>query len=161
MENGYKKVTPKDVFITATKAGELKWRVDGGAVVKNRPSGNDFMDTVAHLLSVHMMQKVWRYEKALGLGAGVLNQITIQCSGMTFLEWRNQYILLAAKELLVETDYGLNEIGKRLGFASINSFSKWFIRTEKEKPIFWRCLAKRKRNREEAEQFLEWEKTRE
>ncbi len=53
-----------------------------------------------------------------------------------------------AKEVLLETDYSLDEVGKRLGFNGISAFSKWFSRIEKIAPSMWRRAAKR----EQAEQ---------
>ena len=161
MEKGYKKVTPKDVFITATKADELKWRVDNGAVMKNRPSGNEFMDKMVHLMSIYMMQKTCFYEKELGLERGGLNQMTVLYSGMSFRDWRNQYVMLAAKELLVVTDAGLNDIGKRLGFSGISTFSRWFSRLENYQPIYWRQSAKHHRQQEDDKAFLEWKRAQE
>ena len=124
MENGFKKITPKDVFITATKAGELKWRVDNGEVMKNRLSGNEFIDRMAHLMSIYMKQTTCFYERKLGLKRGGLNHMIVLYSGMSFRDWRNQYVMLAAKELLVVTDDRLEDIGKRLGFSGISTFSR-------------------------------------
>lgn len=156
MEKTNEKILPSDVFITTIDAGELKWRADEGGVIKNRPSGNEFMDKLVELLSVYHMSKVVFYEKAMNLSTRSLNEMTVRYSGMRFMEWRNQYVLLCAKELLIETNYSLDKIGKRLGFSCINSFSKWFARSENENTKDWRYYAKMRHKKREEEQFLEW-----
>ena len=161
MENGFKKITPKDVFITATKAGELKWRVDNGEVMKNRLSGNEFIDRMAHLMSIYMKQTTYFYERKLGLKRGGLNHMIVLYSGMSFRDWRNQYVMLAAKELLVVTDDRLDDIGKRLGFPGISTFSRWFRHEEKYQPAYWRKSAKRRKKQEDEKAFLEWKRAQE
>ncbi len=116
------------------------------------------MDQIAHLLSIHQMKGTQFYEKILGVPQGTLHRIMPLYSGLSFKEWRNQYVMLSAKEWLVETDYKLDVIGKRLGFSGVHSFSKWFIRTEKDLPIYWRQRTQNARKRQEAEQVLQWKK---
>lgn len=158
MEKVFKQIKPIDVFITNIEAGILNWRSDEVKVIKNRTTGNELIDKVAELLSIHHMRSTQFYEKALGMRQGTLYPMMLLYSGLSFREWRNQYIMLSAKEWLTETDYKLDVIGKRLGFSSIHTFSKWFIRTEDIAPIYWRKYAKEMRRKQDAEHALQWKK---
>ncbi len=160
METTFKQIRPIDVFVTNIDAGELKWRADEGQVLKNKPTGNELIDKFAELLSIHQMKKTSFYEKSLGMKAGTLNQMIILYSGLSFKDWRNQYIMLSAKEWLAKTDYKLDIIGKRMGFSGIYTFSKWFIRIEKDEPFYWRKRVKRKSNKQDEELFLQWKRER-
>ena len=154
MELYIKKITPEDVFITTLELDEQKWRgngVEGASIQKNRLSGNEFIDAIARLLSIYMMRPVGFYEKEMGLRAGVANQFILMYSGCTFREWSNGYIILAAKELLIQTDYNLETIGHRLGFSGISTFSRWFRNTEKETASNWRRIAKDRQAKENEE----------
>lgn len=160
MEITFKPIRPIDVFITNIDAGVLKWRANDVQVQKNKPSGNELIDNLAELLSIYQMSTTAFYEKELGLKKGALHPIILLHSGISFREWRDQYIMLSAKDWLAETDYKLDIIGKRMGFSGIYTFSKWFIRKEKYGPIHWRKSAKRRRSRQEQEQFLQWKRER-
>lgn len=157
------KITPADVFITILDHAEQAWRAAEGPqppLHKNRPSGNEFIDRLAELMSQHKKKTVRFYEEAMGLNAGSMHEFILLYSGMPFKDWHNQYLALAAKELLTETDYDLDEIGRRLGFSGINTFSQWFIRNEKIPPARWRRFAKRRQEREDAELLLKAKKER-
>lgn len=146
------KFTPQDVFITALSAKEQKeilYKPDDAITSKNRITGNEFIDQFAHCMSINMMNKVGFYERELGLKAGVLYKIIPSFSGITQGEWCDQYILLAAKELLTVTEYDLRTIALRLGFASYKSFSRWFVRLTNEGPSICRKRAVRLRKRED------------
>ncbi len=152
------KIFPKDVFITTLRPEEQKWIIKDKQMGNNRPSGNSLMDKLAGLINVHGMKTAKVYDKMFGAKAGNLQHLVRLVSGLSFTQWRDQYIVLATKELLVETDYKLDEIAKRLGFSGINSFSKWYIRIEKESPSTWRYFAKRKRQQQERELFVQLKK---
>lgn len=141
-----KKITPEDIFITILKPNEMKQTADkqtGVEVIANRASGNEFIDKVAQFLYRYRMNTTKFYEERLGLRQGTLHSFMILYTGLSFPEWRNRYLMLAAKELLKETDLGLKEIGPRLGFSGMNTFSRWFIRTEKTKASWWRYRHKK------------------
>lgn len=158
MERTFKQIRPADVFVTNIDAGVLKWRAGERELLKNRPTGNELIDNLAELLSIHQMKSAAFYEKALGLHIGTLTHVMMLYSGMTFKDWRNQYIMLSAKEWLIETDYNIETIGKRMGFSGIYTFSKWFIRTAKNKPSYWRVNARETHRKREKEQFLQWKR---
>ena len=158
MDMNTKKITPKDVFITTLEFSEQKWRVEGDTVVKtqkNKPSGNESVDKLADIISLNMMKRLNFYEKAMGTKPRVLNGFMMMCSGMSLKDWLNQYILLAAKELLLETDYNLREVGKRLCFSGENTFGRWFLRIEGELASDWRSRAKYRRKKEDAKEVEE------
>ncbi len=152
-----KKITPNDVFITNLTSDEQKWsvyRASDDEVMKNRTTGNEFIDVMAECLSVHLMRRTNFYESIMQLRPGVINQFTLVYSGITFKQWRDDYIMLAAKELLLQTDYGLDKVGKRLGFSGISTFSRWFINIEKESASSWRRMAKHRQAKDDAQLIL-------
>ncbi len=155
MELNVKKVNPKDVFESALTKEEQKWRTYVNINIpyqRNKPSGNEFIDALADLISLNMLRTSSFYERLMGLKTGALRYFMSVNSDLDFSTWRNQYVLLAAKELLAETDCSLTEIGKRLGFSGANTFSRWFIKVCGEKPSWWRYMAKhRKEQKEKAE----------
>ncbi len=140
MEFNIKKTTPKELFITILNTDEQNWKAES----KNKPSGNDFIDKLMELLSIYGNKTAKFYEKELNIESGGLNHIVFMFSEIDFKAFRNEYLILASKELLIETDYSLQKIGKRLGFSGISTFSRWFIQNEKKYPSSWRSLAKRK-----------------
>ena len=155
------KLTPKNLFVTALNVEELKIRVGDEAaerVKRNKTSGNEFIDVLARLMNANMIHSVRFYEDKMGLGTGDMNKFLRLYSGMPFKEWCNEYLLLAAKELLLETDYELAVIGRRIGFSGIHTFSQWFIRISGEAPSGWRRYVQHKRKREEAELFLKFKR---
>ena len=159
MENSFKKILPKDVFITALSKEEQNYTPQTnsqGEILRNRPTGNEVIDLLAQLINQYGMRTSKFYEKQMGLAEGLLNGFVVSYSGIELKSWKNQYIMLRAKELLLETNYTLDEVGKRLGFSGIKTFSTWFIRTEDEYPSYWRVMAKNRKNRQEKELFKEW-----
>ena len=158
MESYVKKITPKDVFVTTLDSKEYNFiDVSSSEIVainKNRPSGNEFMDKLAELLSLYKMRKVHFYEERMGIKQGTLSHFTKIYSGMMFSEWRNQYIMLAAKELLLETNDELQKVGQRLGFSGISTFSRWFVKNQNESPSDWRRRAKRQQAKQDKELLL-------
>ena len=150
-----KKITPVDVFLTVFESKDQKWGNDEG---KNRLLGNDLIDKLARLLNTHGMNSQKFYQRQLGLTKG-LSEIVSFYSGVSFKQWRNEYIMLGAKELLVETDYKLNDIAVRLGFAGIGSFSHWFIAMEKVTPASWRRVAKSRQAKRDKQILLDAKKS--
>ncbi len=152
-----KKVNPQDVFISALNKDEQKWREFSQTDIpaqKNRPSGNEFIDLLAELISVNFMRSVGFYASKFNMEIVEFNYFMKFNSDLSFNQWRNQYILLAAKELLTETDYSHDEIGKRLGFTGAKTFSAWFVREDNDRPSWLRRRAKRKAKTEAEKAIL-------
>lgn len=145
MEISFENVSPEAVFITTLESEELKKAKKLNQITKNRLSGNSFIDEFANLFSIHKKKTIGFYEKQMKLPPNSLTVLFLLHSKISFKEWSNKYLLLCAKELLLDTNYTLDEIGKRLGFASISSFSKWFIRQENQVPSKWRDVLKEKK----------------
>ncbi len=151
MDTDIKMITPKDVFVSILHTGELPY-MDKQEVVENtRPSGNQFMDKLTEKVSRNLLAPLNYYEYWMGLKGGALTQMVMMFSGMSFKDWRNQYILLAAQELLSKTDYSHTTIGKRLGFSGNQAFGLWFKQMVKCTPGVWRVKIKA----EEASEYNE------
>ena len=151
MELNDKKITAHDVFLTALESTEQGYTNTEEQGKRNHLSGNNFIDKLSELLNIHGMKTNWFYEKKLGIKKGGLPHLIRLYSGMEVKEWRNEYIMLAAKELLLKTVYPLDQVGKRLGFYGITTFSKWFRRMEKIAPSKWRRTAKEEQAKQDKE----------
>ena len=153
------RITPSTVFVTTLTAEEFKkfdiFRCLTHSYAKYKPTGNDFMDAFIELVSRHLMCSCEIYGQQMGISARVLAKMLLPYSGMTFVQWRNAYVLLAACELLRDTDYTLAEIGVRLGFSGNNTFGRWFTKETDQTPALWRSRAKNRKEREERELLQE------
>ena len=148
-----KKITPKDVFLTNLSYEE---HVCKGTIGKtpvelkyNQLTGNKMIDELAELMAVYRARTASFYEKSMGIKAGGLNHFMMLYTGMNFQEWRNEYFLLMAKELLLETDYTTKKVGKRLGYSGDTTFRQWFIKVDGDSPAKWRRYARYRRAKEE------------
>lgn len=145
------KITPRDVFVTTLTPEEFKKTSRSTqAYRKNKPTGNEFMDILADAVGSNLMCTNAFYGQHLGVSAVTLNKVTGLYADMTFKQWRNAYITLAAYELLKETNDTLSQIAVRLGFPSSNSFSRWFVQTTKTAPGLWKNAARKDKRRQEA-----------
>ena len=146
MEHTYKKILPEDVFLSVSerKATEQElWKGYPAVLKGNRPTGCHFMDCFADLMHQYMHFPIESYAKILGLSKDVLSKTIFSLTGITFTEWRERYVMLAARELLLETDWGIQKIGKRLGFNACTTFSRFFTKHEKACPSWWRHRKKK------------------
>jgi AraC-like DNA-binding protein len=55
-------------------------------------------------------------------------------SGITANEWIWRYLHLASRELLQKTGLSATEISEKLGFSSLNTFTRYFYRMEGRHP---------------------------
>lgn len=65
-------------------------------------------------------------------------------TGTTVVEFRNELKLTKAKEALINTDYSISEIAKKLGFCSSAYFSEIFFKSEQISPSEYRKYHKAK-----------------
>ncbi len=157
MEFFDKKIRPQDLFVTALNAEELANVLGESAAATqehNRPSGNEFMDILAELMHENMMRPAYFYEKKMGLKAGDITKFVRLYAGMSFKEWCDEYVMLAAKDLMLQTDYGLDKLAKRISFSGICTFDRWFIRLTGLSPSDWRRTAKEEQAKQERELLL-------
>ncbi len=154
------RILPKDVFITTLNADEQKEQSNiDTPTEKNKLSGNDFIDGLANLLANYKMPTMYFCAGKLGLSMDSMRQLMFFYTGKNFLDWRSEYCLLCAKELLLVTNGTLGEVGKRLGFADASSFGRWFVGLQKKAPSIWRKEAKEAHLAKEKQLFEEWKKT--
>jgi methylphosphotriester-DNA--protein-cysteine methyltransferase len=134
MESVYKKILPEEVFISIfdrepTEA-ELWQGISGREWTGNRPTGNNFIDLFASLLRKHGHRKPFFYARLMGVTEKELSMVIKAMSGISAAEWIWRYLHLASCELLKETDMSIGEVSKRLGFSSLNTFTRYFYRME-------------------------------
>ena len=139
MELNKQNLRPENLFLTALTKEEQQWKESE----KNIITGNTVIDALADLVNTYGLKPPLFYEQHLNAPKS-LSHILKTYTGMDFKQWCTQYTRLMVKELLVETDYTLNTIAKRVGFSGGTTFSKWFIRIEKQSPSNWRAKAKQK-----------------
>ena len=149
-----KKISPADVFVTILEGDELiKCFGDVAApgIKRNRPSGVEFIDQLADLISHYKKNTTRFYEKQMGLHPNSIHSFMLLYTGMGFKQWLDQYLLLAAKELFLQTDYKLDAVAKRLGYSGISSFSYWYRKLAKEWPSDRRYWDRNKQAKLDAE----------
>lgn len=145
MEEKYKPIHPEDVFITVfdrPPTEEELWRGVSRDFNGNRPSGNNFIDIFAHIIRKYGRKDVQDYARIMGVSSSSLCGAIRALGGMGAAEWRNQYLLLEAKELLENTSMEITDISKRLGFTQPSVFSKFFRSQTKKQPYEWRIEKK-------------------
>ena len=150
------KITPQNVFLTALTAEEFKKiHYLKHSYAKNKPTGNEFMDALAEMVSKYLMLDSTFYAQQMGLSSRFLAKLVRLYTGITFVQWRNTYAVLAAYELLRDTDCSLKEIALRMGFSGATPFGRWFAKETNETPARWRNRVKNKKKRQEKEQMQE------
>ena len=139
MEASTQNMNPENLFLTALTKEEQQWKESE----KNIITGNTVIDALAELVNTYGLKSTQFYEQHLNTQKS-LSRILKTYTGMDCKQWCTQYTRLMAKELLVETDYTLDTIAKRVGFSGGTTFTKWFTRIEKQSPSSWRVKAKHK-----------------
>ena len=146
MEHTYKKILPEDLFVSLFERAateEERWKGMPQMMTGNWPSGCIFMDCFARLVHRYQHADIRQYGKMLGLSANMLAATVHALSGIEAAEWRDRYVMLGARELLLTTDLSITEIAKRLGFVKCTTFSRFFSSQTKISPKVWRYRHKR------------------
>lgn len=146
MEEKYKPIRPEDVFITASgrqPTEEELWLGVSRDFNGNRPSGNNFIDLFAYIIRKYGRKDIKAYARLMGVTYGGLCGAIRALGGMRASEWRNQYLLLEAKDLLEKSSMEIGDISKLLGFTQPSVFSKFFRSLTKKQPYEWRNEKKR------------------
>lgn len=141
MEEKYKPIRPEDVFITAfdrKPTEEELWMGAPADFKGNRPSGNDFIDLFVYLIRKYGRKDIKDYARMMGVSSNDLYGAISAIGGMGAPEWRNQYLLLAAKDLLENSTMRIDEISAHLGFSQPSVFSKFFHSLTGKQPFEWR-----------------------
>lgn len=141
IDERYKKICPEDVFVTALERqlteAEL-WQGISATYMGNRPSGNNFIDLFAYLIRKYGRKDIKAYARIMGITCSSLTGAILAMSGMGASEWRNQYLLLEALDLLENSSMEISEISRHLGFSQPSVFSKFFRSLTKKQPYEWR-----------------------
>lgn len=141
METTYKKIRPADVYLSIQdKEPADAGREEGNIPNKygNRDSGNDFIDLFAGIVRKYGHISTAEYARMLNLSPNELSVTIRALTGMSFRDWRDEYLRMACCELLEETKLNIMEISERMGFTSIYVFSRFFQNVQKYQPTEWR-----------------------
>ncbi len=140
MDNSYKKVLPKDVFVSISPLKKKSTEADASyqELCPNKLSGVEFMDIVARLVWKSPHREIGYFASEMQLSATDFSSTVRALSGISFWEWRDQYLNLAACELLEYSDKSIGGVGKQLGFTSLSVFSKFFEKLNNIRPKLWR-----------------------
>lgn len=145
METKYKKILPADVYLSIFDNEPTEAELWTGRIANeygNRNSGSKFIDIFAGIIRKYGHVPISRYEKLMGLSSGELSGAMPALTGMTARSWRDEFLRMAACELLEKTDWKVTEISHRLGFTSIYVFSRFFHHVQKFQPLEWRYYKK-------------------
>jgi len=100
----------------------------------NRLSGNDIIDRFAQLVYENGHLRMKFYTNKMQVPAGRFSNLFVFYSGMPPSHWIDSYIYLAAVDLLKKTEMPFEAIADRLGFTSVNVFSRFCKRMGKISP---------------------------
>ena len=141
----YKKILPKDIFISylgreATEA-EL-WAGAQNGVIHHKKTGNEFLDYFADLIRQHMQHGVGFYAKLLGVTTAELTGCIKVLTGIRAETWIDDYIWLCVYDVLLHTDWKNEKVAQKMGYRSIKSFSRSFVERNGLPPTHWRWKQK-------------------
>lgn len=129
MEEKYKKIVPEDIFITILDRKPFEEELWKGAptdFIGHYSSGNNFLDLFAALIRRYGRKDTRFYAKRMGVLQRELNMAVHAMAGISSNEWINRYLMLAAKDLLSNTDLNMTAVSERLGFSQLSVFTKMF-----------------------------------
>ena len=112
--------------------------------MKKEPSGESLAKAARNYIEAHSKDK-FSLEKmagALYVNGSYLMRVFKRHMGMTPLNYHHFVRCRKAKELLLQTDKSISEIGEMAGFVSSSHFSHIFRKTEGCSPGAYRMLHK-------------------
>jgi AraC-like DNA-binding protein len=137
----YKKIVPAQVWISyqPREISEAEqWTGITTNEYGNRPCGNDFIDLFAGLIKQHGWHDAIFYARIMEIPPLAFSYTVQTLTGITAKEWIEELVLLAACELLLQTNMSLSEVATKLGFTQLGSFSNLFLKRKKMRPREWR-----------------------
>lgn len=139
-----KKILPKDIYISILQketTEEQLWLGINPSRPGRKSSGCFFFDAFVDLMHEKLRHEPASvYAKHLDVETRHLHAIMYAFTGMSFVEWQRQYLLLMAKELLRDTDMSCLEIACFMHFGSNTAFSQWLVPLLGDYPSEWRKL---------------------
>lgn len=130
MDYSFKKVLPEDVFVSAlpvSKTSQVsKEENSDHEQCPNKLSGVEFMDVFARAVWHQMHANAPYYATKMQIPTDHLHKVIMTLSGISFAQWCDRYVNLAARELLEHSMLSIGQVSKRLGFNSPQIFSKYF-----------------------------------
>lgn len=113
--------------------------------MKKIPSGESLAKAVQCYIEAHSKEKFSLDEmaNALFINGSYLTRTFKRYAGMTPLYYHHLVRCAKARELLLQTDRSISEVGEMVGFVSSSHFSHIFRRTEGCTPSEYRMLHQR------------------
>lgn len=114
--------------------------------VRNSGTGGDGIEQVKRLLERNYDKQVSLEDAASAacLSPKYLSRVFKEKTGQKFSKYRTEIRLAKAKQLLVESDYDINQIAYRMGYENVETFMKAFKRAASETPSEYRSRMRRK-----------------
>ena len=142
MVKGYKKVLPEDVYTSINSVEKIVEAADGTItkhyVCPNKISGVEFMDMFAGYVWAKPYGSHAYYATKMNVSIKELGQTVRVLSGISTQEWRDRFLNMAACELLLDSELSITEVANELGFGNLVLFSRFFLRHNKQRPLYWR-----------------------
>jgi AraC-like DNA-binding protein len=141
MNTPYKKITYSDVWFSylPKEVDEAdRWMGRKVNAAGNLVTGNDFFDCFATLIKQLGYTPLRRYAAKMGIPATYLSPAVTAITGLSSKAWIDEFMVRGACELLSTTKWPLGKIAKRLGFASHETFDRFFRHRFKMTPSDWR-----------------------
>jgi len=138
----YPPIVPQVVFAGLAEIDKQTEHKLSALIRENTPSGNSYMDLFANLIRRYGKRPAPHYAKMLGADSRQFDGAIRCMSGMSSHDWINEYLRLAACDLLEHTKLTFKEIGGILGMSS-SSFSQFFQAYQHMQPWEYRGLKQR------------------
>ncbi len=106
--------------------------------VEAAPTGNDFLDHLAALVTRHGNVSAATYAAMIGITAPQLNATLAALSGAGLLEWTDEFAGSVAEALLAATNWRVKRVAEAALMSSPRAFNAFFRRRYKCTPQEWR-----------------------
>lgn len=135
----YPKIKPEDVYISVFEKPNVLKSGNFSPLDEEakgfRPTPNDFMNIFITILHTRGNCTSACIAKYMGIKTLELQYAIPAMTGLSMAEWKERYILLMANDLVKNTELPMNEVAKRLGFASQEGFNRFYKRMTKKQPL--------------------------
>lgn len=137
--NKFTPITPAQVYngLVENPAEDVEMLAD--ILRENIPSGNNYIDWFAGEVRKYGKRDASEYAGIMGAGSRHFDGAMRCLTGMSAHSWINEYLRLAACDLVEHTDFNFKTIGKLLGFSQ-SSFSQFFRAYQHMQPWEYRSL---------------------
>lgn len=139
MLHEYPPITPQQVYAGLNETDKTTEHKLMNFVRENHLTGNSYMDLFAGLILKYGKRPAPQYARMLGADPRQFDGAIRCMSGISAHDWINEYLRLAACDLLEHTSLTFKEIGRMLNLSQ-SSFSQFFQAYQHMQPYQYRSI---------------------